>query len=82
MEIAKTLKEGFIPFQDRQEHTLEPCQKCGCQIKATQVNGPAVADASGNIAGAFFLNLWLCIGCYERLIVNKGYVTFGGIGIQ
>jgi len=80
--ITKTLQEGFVPFRDGQEHTLEPCQKCNAPIKATQVNGPAVADTNNNITGAFFLNLWLCRECYERLVVKEGIVTFGGIGIQ
>ncbi len=80
--ITQTLKQGFRPFTDYKEHTLEKCDHCKEIIKATQVNGPAVADANNNITGAFFLNLWLCRQCYENLVINKGIVTFGGIGIQ
>lgn len=80
--ITKTLQEGFRPFSDYKEHLLARCDKCKAPIKATKVNGPAVADSNNNITGAFFLNLWLCRQCYESLVVKNGIVTFGGIGIQ
>ena len=70
MQLSGIITQGFIPFRDGKEHTIhEPCQSCGKVIKATLVNGPAVADSDG-ITGAFFLNLWLCRRCYENLKVN------------
>ncbi len=82
MKLQGIITEGFLPFRDGQEHTLQACEKCGTTIKATQVNGPAVADVKGNITGAFFLNLWLCRRCYENLVVKKGYVNFGMAGVH
>ena len=67
MQLTETIKQGFAPFRDRQVHTMRPCQDCGGTIKATQTNGPAVADSLGNITGAYFLNLWLCRQCYDNL---------------
>lgn len=75
MKLEGTITRGFMPFTDRKEHTLnEPCDKCGAVIKATRVNGPAVADDNDYITGAFFLNLWLCRQCYERLELRRHLV--------
>ncbi len=70
MKLSETIKQGFIPFRDGKEHTLEPCQCCKHPITATKVNGPAVADSNGDITGAFLLNLWLCRRCYENVKIS------------
>ena len=75
MELTGTIKQGFIPFTDNKEHSLQPCQRCHSQVKGTLVNGPAVADNNG-ITGAFFLNLWLCRPCYDKLEAKDGQVLF------
>ena len=65
--ITTTLKEGLRPFTDYKEHFLARCDLCHAEIRATKVNGTAVADSNGNITGVFFLNLWLCRRCYESI---------------
>ena len=71
MILTQTIKGGFKPFTDYQEHYLANCQQCGTTIKGTQVNGPAVADSDNNITGAYFLNLWLCRQCYDALEIDN-----------